>query len=210
MTASNPYLAFILIALVMVLTPGPNMAYLISRSISQGRKSGLISLIGVALGFVIYMICATFGLTALIMAVPLAYDALRLAGAAYLLYLAWQALRPGGRSPFQVHALPPDSTRKLFSMGFLTSLLNPKIAMFYLSVVPQFIDPNAGGVLGQSLWLGATQIMVSVTVNALIIIAAGSIAVFLANRPVLMIAQRWVMGLTLGGFALRMALEGRR
>jgi threonine/homoserine/homoserine lactone efflux protein len=205
----SSYVAFVLIALVMVLTPGPNMAYLISRSIGQGRSAGLISLGGVALGFLIYMLCAAFGLTALILAVPYAYDALRLAGAAYLAYLAWQTLRPGGRSPFQVRDLPRDSRRKLFSMGFLTSLLNPKIAMFYLSVIPQFIDPDRGSVLGHSVLLGATQILVSVSVNATIVVAAGSIAAFLASRPAWLRLQRWTMGLTLGGFAMRMAMESR-
>ena len=83
----------------MVLTPGPNMIYLVSRSICQGRKAGLISLGGVAMGFVFYMLCAAFGITALVMAVPYAYDALRFGGALYLLWLAWQAIKPGGRSP---------------------------------------------------------------------------------------------------------------
>src|ERR1700678_228402 len=94
-------LGFALVSFGMVLTPGLNMIYLISRSISQGRTAGLISLGGVALGFVLYMLCATFGITALVMTVPLAYDVLRFAGALYLLYLAWQAVKPGGRSPFQ-------------------------------------------------------------------------------------------------------------
>ena len=98
-------IAFALISLGMVLTPGPNMIYLISRSICQGRTAGLISLGGVALGFVFYMLAAAFGITALLFAVPYAYDALRLAGAAYLAWLAWQAIRPGGRSPFQVRQL---------------------------------------------------------------------------------------------------------
>ena len=104
-------LAFALVALGLVLTPGPNMMYLVSRSICQGRRAGLISLGGVGLGFLVYMVAAAFGITALLFAVPLAYDALRLAGAAYLLYLAWQALKPGGRSPFQVRDLPVDSNR---------------------------------------------------------------------------------------------------
>jgi threonine/homoserine/homoserine lactone efflux protein len=204
------YITFVLIALVMVLTPGPNMAYLVSRSIGQGRTAGMISLAGVACGFVIYMLCAALGLTALILAVPFAYDALRLAGAAYLLYLAWQTLRPGGRSAFQVRSLPRHSPRRLFSMGLMTSLLNPKIAMFYLSVIPQFVDPNSDSLLGQSVLLGATQLMVSVSVNAMIIGAAGSLAAFLAARPSWLRLQRWIMGLTLGGFAMRMALEGRK
>jgi threonine/homoserine/homoserine lactone efflux protein len=206
----NSYLTFLLLALVMVLTPGPNMAYLVSRSIAQGRTAGMISLGGIAFGFLIYMLCAAFGLTALILAVPFAYDALRLAGAAYLLYLAWQALRPGGHSPFQVRELPRDSRRKLFSMGFLTSLLNPKIAVFYLSVIPQFIEPDVGSLLGQSLLLGATQIAVSVSVNAMIVFAAGSIASFLASRPTWSRLQRYTMGVALGGFAIRMALEARK
>ena len=89
-------LTFSLVALGLVLTPGPNMIYLISRSICQGRRAGLVSLGGVALGFVFYMLCAAFGITALIFAVPSAYDALRISGVVYLLYLAWQAVKPGG------------------------------------------------------------------------------------------------------------------
>src|SRR3569833_2050352 len=104
----------------MVLTPGPNMIYLISRSITQGHIAGLISLGGVALGFVFYMLCAAYGITALLFAVPNAYDALRLAGAAYLGWLAWQALKPNGRSPFQVRELTVDGPHIFFAIGFVT------------------------------------------------------------------------------------------
>jgi len=203
--------AFALISLGMVLTPGPNMIYLVSRSICQGRAAGWISLGGVALGFVFYMLCAALGITALVLAVPYAYDALRIAGALYLLYLAWQAVRPGGRSPFQVRDLPKDSPRRLFTMGFVTNLLNPKIAMMYLSLLPQFISPSDhGSVLAQSLVLGFTQIAISLSVNALIAAMAGSIAVFLAGRPMWQAAQRWLMGTVLAGLAVRMAIESRR
>lgn len=203
-------IAFAFIALGMVLTPGPNMVYLISRSICQGRIAGLISLGGVALGFVFYMLCAAFGITAIVMAVPYAYDALRFGGALYLLYLAWQVLKPGGRSPFQVRDLPEDSPCKLFLMGFLTNLLNPKIAVMYLSLLPQFISPEHGSVLTQSLVLGFVQIMISVSVNAMIAIAAGSIAVFLSKRPSWLVVQRWLMGMVLTGLAIRMLAEARR
>ncbi|MCO8170394.1 LysE family translocator [Pseudomonas sp. 21LCFQ02] len=204
-------LAYGLISLGMVLTPGPNMIYLISRSICQGRKAGLISLGGVALGFVFYMLCAALGITALLMAVPYAYDALIIGGALYLLYLAWQAIKPGGRSAFQVQDLPKDSPRRLFMMGFVTNLLNPKIAVMYLSLLPQFISPaDHGSVLTQSLVLGFTQIVISVSVNALIAITAGSIAHFFVNRPVWQTAQRWIMGTVLMGLAVRMAVEQRR
>lgn len=202
-------LAFAAVALAMVLTPGPNMIYLISRSITQGPMAGLVSLGGVALGFVFYMLCAAFGITALIFAVPYAYDALRLAGAAYLLWLAWGAIKPNGRSPFEVRALPIASPRRLFAMGFLTNLLNPKIAMLYLALLPQFIDPMHS-VLLQSVIFGTEQIVISVAVNAMIAVVAGSIAAFLAARPFWLKAQRWVMGTVLGALALRLAFEGRR
>ncbi|AYN93405.1 LysE family translocator [Pseudomonas sp. LTJR-52] len=202
-------LAFAAITLGMALTPGPNMVYLISRSICQGRTAGMISLGGVALGFAFYMVCAALGITALLMAVPFAYDALRIGGALYLLYLAWQAVKPGGRSPFQVRDLPKDSPRKLFAMGFVTNLLNPKIAVIYLSLLPQFISPEQGSVLTQSLLLGATQILISVTVNGLIAFTAGSIAAFLAGRPLWLTVQRWLMGTVLAGLAVRMVSESR-
>jgi threonine/homoserine/homoserine lactone efflux protein len=194
----------------MALTPGPNMIYLVSRSICQGRTAGMISLGGVALGFVFYMLCAALGITALLLAVPFAYDALRFGGALYMLWLAWQAVKPGGRSPFQVRDLPADSPRKLFAMGFVTNLLNPKIAVLYLSLLPQFIDPQHGNVLGQSLVLGGVQIGFSLTVNSIVAMMAGSIAVFLAERPAWIVVQRWLMGTVLAGLALRMATEARR
>ena len=203
-------LGFALVSLGMVLTPGPNMIYLISRSIAQGHIAGLISLGGVALGFVFYMLCAAFGITALLFAVPYAHDTLRLAGAAYLLWLAWQALKPSGRSPFQVKKLAVDGPRKLFAMGLFTNLLNPKVAMLYLALLPQFIDPAEGSVLTQSLALGFTQIAISVSVNALIALAAGSIALFLGTRPNWLLVQRWLMGTMLAGLAVKMALETKR
>ena len=203
-------LGFALVSFGMVLTPGPNMFYLISRSNTQGAAAGMVSLGGVALGFVFYMLCAAFGITALLFAVPYAYDALRLSGAAYLLWLAWQAVEPNGRSPFQVRKLAIDGPRKLFAMGFVTNLLNPKIAMLYLALLPQFIDPASGSVLTQSLALGLIQIVISVSVNAAIALAAGSIALFLGSRPSWLLVQRWLMGTVLAGLAVRMALETRR
>jgi threonine/homoserine/homoserine lactone efflux protein len=203
-------LGFALVSFGMVLTPGPNMIYLISRSITQGPAAGIVSLGGVALGFVFYLLCAAFGITAFLFAVPYAYDALRLAGAAYLLWLAWQAAKPNGRSPFYVRQLKVDGPRKLFAMGFVTNLLNPKIAMLYLALLPQFIDPVQGSVLTQSLLLGSIQIVISVSVNAIIALTAGSIAVFLGTRPSWLLVQRWLMGTVLAGLAMKMVLEAKR
>jgi len=210
MPESHNILAFALVSLGMALTPGPNMIYLISRSISQGRAAGLVSLGGVALGFIFYMVSAAFGLTALMMAVPYAYDTLRIAGVLYLLWMAWQSVRPGGRSPFQLKELPEHSPRKLFLMGLLTNLLNPKIAIVYLSLLPQFINPTHGSVLLQSLMLGMTQIVISVSINALVAISAGTIALFLVRRPSFGVFQRWLMGGVLTGLAVKIATESRR
>ena len=203
-------LTFALVALGLVLTPGPNMIYLISRSICQGRRAGLVSLGGVALGFVFYMLCAAFGITALIFAVPYAYDALRISGVVYLLYLAWQAVKPGGRSVFAVRDLPADSGRKLFMMGFITNLANPKIAIMYLSLLPQFISPGHGSILAQSRVLGGTQALISVAVNALIVVMAGQVSLFLAGRPLWQQFQRWLMATVLAGMAVKIAFEARK
>lgn len=208
-TAAN-LAAFALVAFGMALTPGPNMIYLISRSISQGGAAGLISLGGVTLGYVFYMLCAAFGITALLFAVPYAYDALRIGGALYLLYLAWQTVRPGGQALFQVGQLSKHSPRRLFLMGLLTNLLNPAIAALYLSLLPLFIRPEQGHVLGQSLALGFLQISIAVTVNAVIALTAGFLATFLSGQPVWMTVQRWIMGTMLAGLAVRMACQARR
>jgi threonine/homoserine/homoserine lactone efflux protein len=210
MPATSSLLGFALISLGLALTPGPNTIYLISRSITQGSAAGIVSLGGVTLGYVFYMLCAAFGITALLFAVPYAYDALRFAGAAYLLWMAWQAIKPGGCSPFHVKKLAVDSPRKLFAMGFVTNLLNPKIAMLYLALLPQFIDPAVGSVLWQSVVLGAIHIAISVSMNATIALAAGSIAQFLAQRPAWMLLQRYLMGTVLAGLAVRMAFEARK
>ena len=201
---------YALVALGLAFTPGPNMVYLVSRSIAQGRKAGLISLVGVGLGYVFYMLCAAFGITALLFAVPYAYDGLRLGGALYLLFLAWAAVRPGGRSPFEARELPHDSPRRLFTMGLLTNLLNPKIALIYLGLIPQFIVPDHGSVLAQSLALGTIQTACGVLVNSVAIVAAGALSRFLTGRPLWAKAQRWLMGTVLAGLAVRMATEAQR
>lgn len=201
---------FTVAALLLVLTPGPNMIYCVSRALCQGRAAGLISLAGVLLGFVMHLMAAALGLTALLIAVPFAFDAIRLAGAAYLLWLAWQAVKPNGTAPFEARLLPHDRPAKLFSMGFLTNLLNPKVAMFYLSFFPQFLHPDRGSVLLQSLALGAVQILVSGGINMLLVLGAASITGFLSRSKAWLLAQRYVMGSVLGALAVRIALMDRK
>ncbi|MFE7112522.1 LysE family translocator [Streptomyces sp. NPDC057575] len=200
-------LGVMVVALGMVLTPGPNMVYLVSRSITQGRRAGIISLGGVALGFMVYLLAANLGLSVVFIAVPELYFAVKLAGAAYLAYLAWNALKPGGVSVFTPQDVPHDSPRKLFMMGLMTNLLNPKIAVMYLSLIPQFIDVEKSHVLLQGIMLGSIQIVVSVAVNLTIVLAAGTIAVFLSRRPSWLKAQRYAMGTALGALAISLALD---
>jgi len=206
----HDWLLFAAAALGMVLSPGPNMMYLLSRSIFQGRQAGFISLLGVVTAFLLHLFCASLGLTAVFVAVPFAYSALKYAGAAYLLWLAWQAVKPGGTSPFAPRQLEPDPPAKLFRMGFLTNALNPKAAMLYLSILPQFVHPENGHVFLQSLLLGVTQMTISFSVNLGIVLASGTIAAFFATRPRWLHLQRWLMGGVLGALAVRLALEERR
>lgn len=200
---------FALLTVGFVLTPGPNMVYLISRTLCQGVKAGFTSFAGLVVGSMFYLACAAFGITALLFAVPWAYDALRFGGALYLAYLAWQAVRPGGRSPFEVRALEPDSPQRLFLMGLFTNLLNPKQALFILALLPQFIDEQKGQILMQFLTLGVIQIFISFMGNGLIMLAAGAIARFLMQRPQWLIAQRWLMGTVLAGMSVRLAMRAK-
>ncbi|MBK7613550.1 MAG: LysE family translocator [Burkholderiales bacterium] len=209
MIATSQFIIFVGAALLMAVTPGPNMIYLVSRSLCQGRAAGVMSWFGVVLGFTVHMLCASIGLTALFMAVPLGYELLKFAGAVYLLWLAWQAIRPGARSPFEAKDLPPEPPRKLFMMGLLTSILNPKVAIFYLSVLPQFISPESGSVLIQSLVLGVTQVSIGSSVNLMVTLSAAAIAGWFATNRVWLAVQRYFMGLVLGVLAVKLLTQQR-
>jgi threonine/homoserine/homoserine lactone efflux protein len=125
----------------------------------------------------------------------------------YLLWLAYQTLRPGGTSLFETRDLPRDSAGRLFRMGLVTNLLNPKAALMYLALIPQFVDQGAGNVVAQGFQLGAIQIAVAMLVNGAIILAAGSLAVFLQRRPLWIRWQRWVTGTLLGAVGVKLALD---
>ncbi|VTR47420.1 LysE family translocator [Sphingobacterium thalpophilum] len=199
---------FALAAFLMVISLGPNMIYLISRSITQGKTAGLVSLVGVICGFLFHIVLAGFGLTAILLAVPFAYGILKISGAIYLLYLAYQAIKPNGKTFFEVKEdIPKDKPRKLFLMGFLTNLLNPKMAVFYLSFFPQFIKPEYGSILGQSMALGITQIFISFTINFIIVMTAAKMASFLTRNPLWVRAQKWFMASVLTFLAIKMVLS---
>jgi len=204
--------SFVLLAVasvLLVLTPGPNLVYLLSRTLCQGRAAGVVSLLGTATGFVFHILAAALGLTAVFLAVPIAYDVLRLAGAGYLLWLAWVAVRADGGllAPRQ---LPVDPPGRLYRIGLLTSVLNPKIALFYVALFPQFVDPARGSVFVQSIVLGATQVAIVFAGDLVFVLAAARVARWLAGRPLWAAVQRWVMAAVLAAIALRLVTDDRR
>ena len=204
----NELLIFILAALVLVITPGPNMIYLISRSITQGKKAGLVSLAGIIVGFTSHITMVSVGLTAVLFTIPYVYATLKFLGVFYLLYLAFQAVKSKSKGLFETRKdLKNDSPSKLFSMGFFTSVLNPKIAVFYLSFFPQFIKPEFGSVFFQSIQLGFTQMTVSFTVNFLIVLFAARMSVWFGENPLWVKVQKWVMASVLSVLAIKMALD---
>ena len=174
------------------------MMYLVSRTLTQGRRAGLISLAGVALGFFVYLTATNLGLAAVFVAVPELYLAVKIAGAGYLAWLAYKTLRPGGISVFEPAAIAPDSTRELFVMGLTTNLLNPKVAVLYLSLIPQFERPQQGHLVAQGFELGLLQITVALIGNLSILLAAAAIARVLSRRPSWLRVQRYLMGTVLG------------
>ena len=197
-------LLYCLAALAIMLTPGPNMLYCVSRALCQGRVAGWVSVLGVQAGNVVHIAAATVGLTALLAAMPMLIDAIRFAGAAYLLWLAWQAIKPGGCGLFEAQDLPRDSTAKLFRMGMVTNLLNPKQLVFFTSIFSQFLHPERGSVLQQGMQLAATHISLSIVVNGLIVAGAAGIAVFFQRSPLWLRTQRYMMATVLAGLAVRL------
>jgi threonine/homoserine/homoserine lactone efflux protein len=207
--AAETLLVFAALSLGLALTPGPNMLYLVSRSLAQGTGAGMVSLIGCQAGSLAIMLCAAAGITAALLAVPYAWDILRIGGAAYLLFLAWQCLRPGGQPLFAPRIMPREPAPRLFAVGFATAALNPKVALFYMAVLPPFIDPARGDPFVQAALLGAAQIAICTAFDALLVWGAAGTARFLGTRPGWMAAQRWVLGAALGLLAVKLATESR-
>jgi len=181
------------------------MLYLVSRALAQGTGAGLVSLLGCQTGSLAIMLAAAAGITAALLAIPHAWDVLRLGGAAYLAWLAYQCLRPDGAPLFAARRLPREPNARLFGLGFLTAALNPKVALFYMAVLPPFIDPARGAPFLQATILGAIQIGVCTAFDALLVWGAAGTARFLGERPGWLAAQRWLLGGALGLLALKLA-----
>lgn len=201
----NELIVFALAALLMVLSPGPNMIYLISRSLSQGKRAGIISLFGVMCGFLFHILMVSFGLTAIFFAIPYAFVIVKFMGIAYLLYLAYTSVTSESKIFKTNDSLKSDSALKLFNIGLLTNVLNPKMAIFYLSFFPQFIKPSYGSILSQSLQLGVVQMIISFSINFLIVVSAAKMASWFAKKPLWVKIQKWFMASVLTGLAIKMA-----
>lgn len=209
MPSAETLLIFAALSLGLAVTPGPNMLYLVSRALAQGTGAGMISLIGCQAGSLAIMLCAAAGITAALLAIPYAWDVLRLGGAAYLLFLAWQCVRPGGQPLFAARRLPQEPAARLFGVGFATAALNPKVALFYMAVLPPFLDPERGSLLVQAVILGLTQIVVCTLWDAVLVWGAAGTAKFLSTKPFWMAVQRWVLGAALALLAVKLATEAR-
>lgn len=207
--AASTLLLFSGAALALTLTPGPDMLLCLSRSIGQGRRAAFASLLGIETGCYIWAIAMAFGLAGLLAAAPAAYHALRLAGAAYLAWLAWQAFTSAdGLVVAGVRSAVP--VWRLYRQGLLTNLLNPKVALFFLALFPQFIDPARGSMIVQVLILASVLNILGLMVNGAVILAAGNFALWLGRRPGVARFQRWFMGTVFGGLALRLAFDTDR
>ena len=204
----DTWLLFALACVALAATPGPNQLYLVSRTLAQGRAAGLVSLAGTASGLAFHIAAAALGLSAVLAAVPAAYDTLRIAGAVYLLFLAWQAWR----APDAVAAAAPAVVPRgaLFRDGALIGILNPKVALFQLALFPQFVDPAQGSVLLQGAILGASQLAVVAAYDTLVIFAASSLSGFVGARPAWARASRRLLAGVFAALAVRLLFDERR
>ncbi len=210
MLSLDQLLLFAAATAALAFSPGPNQAYMFSGTLAGGRRTGMLCLLGVESGFFVHLFAAALGLTAFFLAVPFAYNTLRFVGAAYLFYLSWHTIRGTGALADLNGQIAYDPPRRLFQMGFVSNALNPKTAVFCLSIFPQFVDPSQGSVLVQSIFLGLIHIIVSTSCNLVLILASGHIASRLRRGTVCEAVRRWLFGGLLAGFALHLAWECRR
>lgn len=175
MDGINPLLAFALTALIIEITPGPNMTYLAALSLSSGMRTGFAAVAGIAMGLATYGIVAALGLAAVIDSSPLLYGLLRWGGVAYLLWLAWETWSSERETSPDATDGPHGEPWIAFRRGLITNLLNPKAAVFYIAVLPEFIRPGADTVMSQTLALSAVYVTVATIIHSGIVALAGSL-----------------------------------
>ena len=203
-------LPFLAAALALNLTPGADMTYVIARSATQGRAAGIAASLGISAGSVVHSVLAALGVSALLQHSETAFLVVKYAGAAYLLYLAWKAIRAGNGAIAVDRTLARTSLWRVFAEGALTNLLNPKVALFILAFLPQFVDPARGNAAVQILLLGATFNVGGTSVNAIVACSASAAARAIGGSAGF---GRWLnraSALVFVGLAVRLALTERR
>jgi threonine/homoserine/homoserine lactone efflux protein len=199
---------FALASVVLLITPGPAVLYIVARSVAQGRRAGLVSVLGIHLGTIFHILAAAAGLSALVMSSALAFAVVKYAGAGYLIWIGIQTLLakdPQAAAPDA--ALP--SLRRVFRDGFVVNLFNPKTAIFFLAFLPQFIAPERGGVFWQILILGFTFMGLGILSDGAFALAAGTAGDFLRRNRRFLRCQRWLAGTSFCGLGVTAALVSR-
>lgn len=201
---------FIAAALVVLLIPGPAVLYIITRSLSQGHRAGLVSVLGLSTGALVHVAAATVGLSAILMTSATAFGAIKALGAGYLIYLGVRTLLGRDDGASGDAAAPPLPTRRVFTDGILVSLLNPKIAVFFLAFLPQFVDPGRGSAARQVLVLGLLYILLALVTDGAYALLAGSLRHVIGGRAMRGPLPRYASGVLYLGLGVGMALTGRR
>ncbi|WP_164924688.1 LysE family translocator [Sinorhizobium fredii] len=201
-------LLFATASLVLTATPGPDMLLIASRSISQGRTAGFLTYAGIALGTYCHALAAALGLSQLFVAVPVAYEIVRWAGCAYLLYLAYKTVRSDGSNFSPTSALKRLSPKRIFGEGLLTNLLNPKMALFVLALFPQFVHPDGGSIVTQMLLLATILNGIGFLVNGSVILLGNHVRTRLSGLRFPKLPQ-YLLASVFTGLACRLALDAR-
>ena len=198
---------FLLAVLILFLSPGPNMAFVLSHGLAHGVRGGFAAALGISAADLVHTLCAATGITALVAAWPPSFEILRYAGALYLLWLAWQALRPRRAGS----ALParPATFLRIMQMALLNNLVNPKALVFFMVFLPQFVNPAGGHVALQLVLLGTALSVMALLFNTVLGACSGSIGQRLQARPGAAKFQRLVLASVMTGLALRLLLLDR-
>ena len=196
-------------SVVLTATPGPDMLLIASRSVSQGRTAGFLTYAGIALGTYCHALAAALGLSQLFMTVPIAYEIVRWAGCAYLLYLAYKTIRQEGLSFSPTLALKRLSGQRIFAEGMATNLLNPKMALFVLALFPQFVRPEGGSIIWQMLLLATVLNGIGLLVNGAVILLGSHIRTGLAGLVRFPKLPQYLLATVFAGLACRLALGSR-
>ncbi|MGV1917572.1 LysE family translocator [Rhizobium sp. 22-785-1] len=197
-------------ALVLTATPGPDMLLIASRSVSQGRSAGFLTYAGIAAGTYCHAIAAALGLSQLFLTVPVAYEIVRWAGCAYLLYLAVKTLRSQGAAFAPSAGLKRLSSRRIFLEGLATNILNPKMALFVLALFPQFISPDGSALILQMLILATILNGVGFVVNGAVILLGSNIRQRLSGIRRFPKLPQYLLATVFAGLACRLALGTRQ